>query len=253
MRPPRATYRLQMHAGFTFDDAAEIVDYLADLGVSHVYLSPILQAAAGSTHGYDVVDHSRLNVELGGEAGHERLSEALRRRGMSQIVDIVPNHMAIAESNTWWWDVLENGPSSRWAAAFDIDWNTEGPSRQKVLLPFLGDHYGRVLEAGDLRLDRDGGSFVIRYFDHVVPVSPRTLDDLLGRTAEIFGSDELASLAVAFGRLPPANATDEDSVIERHRDKEVLRGQLARLLDENLHLAPAVHGAVATPRPASDP
>ena len=235
-----------MHAGFTFDDAVEIVDYLADLGVSHVYLSPILQAAAGSTHGYDVVDHSRLNAELGGEAAHDRLAEALQRRGMGQIVDIVPNHMAIAESNTWWWDVLENGPSSRWAAAFDIDWDTEGASRQKVLLPILGDHYGRVLEAGDLRLDRDGGSFVIRYFDHVVPVSPRTLDDLLGSTAEIFGSDELASLAVAFGRLPPANATDEESVIERHRDKEVLRGQLARLLDENLHLARAVDGAVAT-------
>ncbi|MEA2972913.1 MAG: (1-_4)-alpha-D-glucan 1-alpha-D-glucosylmutase [Actinomycetota bacterium] len=246
MSPPLATYRLQMHAGFTFDDAAEIVDYLADLGVSHVYLSPILQAAAGSTHGYDVVDHSRLNVELGGDAGHERLAEALRRRGLGQIVDIVPNHMAIGESNVWWWDVLENGPSSRWAAAFDIDWDTEGASRQKVLLPFLGDHYGRVLEAGDLRLDRDGGSFVIRYFDHVVPVSPRTLDDLLGRTAELFESDELASLAVAFGRLPPANVTDEESVIERHRDKEVLRGQLARLLDENLHLARAVDGAVVT-------
>ncbi len=246
MRPPRATYRLQMHAGFTFDDAVEIADYLADLGVSHLYLSPILQAAAGSTHGYDVVDHSRINVELGGEAGHERLAEARARRGLGEIVDIVPNHMAIGESNLWWWDVLENGPSSRWAAAFDIDWNSDGASHQKVILPFLGDHYGRVLEAGDLRLDRDGGSFVIRYFDHVVPVSPRTLDDLLGRTAEVFGSDELASLAVALGRLPPANATDEESVIERHRDKEVLRGQLARLLEEHPHLARAVDGAVAT-------
>ncbi len=235
-----------MHAGFTFDDAVEIVDYLADLGVSHVYLSPILQAAAGSTHGYDVVDHSRINVELGGEAGHERLAVALARRQLGEIVDIVPNHMAIGESNAWWWDVLENGPSSRWAAAFDIDWDTDGASHQKVLLPFLGDHYGRVLEAGELRLDRDGGSFVIRYFDHVVPVSPRTLDDLLGRTAEVFGSDELASLSVALGRLPPANATDEESVIERHRDKEVLRGQLTRLLDEDLHLAGAVDGAVAT-------
>ncbi|HEX7275954.1 MAG TPA: alpha-amylase family glycosyl hydrolase, partial [Acidimicrobiales bacterium] len=245
MRPPRATYRLQLHAGFTFDDAVEIVDYLADLGVSHAYLSPILQAAAGSTHGYDVVDHSRVNAELGGEAGHQRLSEALARRGLGQVVDIVPNHMAIGEANAWWWDVLENGESSRWAAAFDIDWDTDGASHQKVLLPFLGDHYGRVLEAGELRLDRDGGSFVVRYFDHLVPVSPRTLDELLGRTAERFGSDELASLAVALGRLPPAHATDEESVIERHRDKEVLRGQLARLLDENLPLGGAVDGAVA--------
>ena len=245
MHAPRATYRLQMHAGFTFDDAVEIVDYLADLGVSHVYLSPVLQAVAGSTHGYDVVDHSRINVELGGEAGFDRLSDALARRHLGLVVDIVPNHMAIGETNGWWWDVLENGQSSRWAAAFDIDWDTEGASHQKVLLPFLGDHYGRVLEAGDLRLDRDGGTFVIRYFDHVAPVSPRTLDDLLARTAEISGSDELASLAVALGRLPPANATDEESVIERHRDKEVLRGQLARLLDENPGLARTVDGAVA--------
>jgi (1->4)-alpha-D-glucan 1-alpha-D-glucosylmutase len=241
----RATYRLQMHAGFTFDDAAEIVDYLADLGVSHVYLSPILQAAAGSTHGYDVVDHSRINAELGGDAAYDRFSDALARRGMSQVVDIVPNHMAIGEANGWWWDVLENGPASRWAGAFDIDWDSAGRTHQKVLLPFLGDHYGRVLEAGELQLEREGGNFVVRYHDHVVPVSPRTLDELLRRTAEIFGSDELASLAVALGRLPPATATDDDSCIERHRDKEVLRGQLARLLEENVHLARAVDGAVA--------
>ncbi len=252
---PRATYRLQMHSGFTFDDAIDVVDYLADLGISHVYLSPVLQAAAGSTHGYDVVDHSRVNAELGGQAAYDRFSEAVARRGMGQVLDIVPNHMAIDETNVWWWDVLENGQSSRWAAAFDIDWDPShgdggrpdwGRPDHKVLLPFLGDHYGRVLEAGDLRLDRDGGSFVVRYFEHIVPVSPRTLDDLLGHTAEIFGSDELASLAVALGRLPPATATDEESVIERHRDKEVLRGQLARLLDEDdPALARAVDGAVA--------
>src|SRR5205085_11675946 len=112
----------------------------ADLGISHVYLSPILQAAAGSTHGYDVVDHSRINAELGGEAAYDRFSEALAERRIGQVLDIVPNHMAIGEANVWWWDVLENGPSSRWAAAFDIDWDTVGASNQKVLLPFLGDH-----------------------------------------------------------------------------------------------------------------
>ncbi len=240
----RATYRLQLHSGFTFDDAAEIVDYLAELGVSHVYLSPILQAAEGSTHGYDVVDHSRLNAELGGDTAYDRLSDVLASRGMGQVVDIVPNHMAIGDANDWWWDVLENGPSSRWAGAFDIDWDTAGPTNQKVLLPFLGDHYGRVLEAGELRLERDGGSYVVRYHDHVVPVSPRTLDDLLLSTAEIFGSDELASLAVALGRLPPSTATDDESCTERHRDKEVLRSQLARLLEENVQLARAVTGAV---------
>ncbi|HVF14228.1 MAG TPA: alpha-amylase family glycosyl hydrolase, partial [Acidimicrobiales bacterium] len=112
----RATYRLQLHSGFTFDHAAEIVDYLAELGVSHVYLSPILQAAPGSTHGYDVVDHSRINVELGGEAAYDRMSGALSERRMGQVLDIVPNHMAIGIANVWWWDVLENGPASRWAA-----------------------------------------------------------------------------------------------------------------------------------------
>ena len=252
MRPPRATYRLQLHAGFTFDDAVGVVDYLADLGVSHVYLSPILQAAAGSTHGYDVIDHSRINAELGGEEAYERFSTAVAGRGMGQVVDIVPNHMAIAEANTWWWDVLENGQSSRWAAAFDIDWGGEGQSHEKVLLPFLGDHYGRVLEAGDVRLERDGGTFTVRYFEHVVPVSPRTLDDLLGRAAEGAGSDELTSLAVALGRLPPATATDEDSVSERHRDKEVLRGQLTRLLEEDVEVARAVDRMVAATNEVAD-
>ena len=241
----RATYRLQMHAGFTFDDAAEIVDYLAELGVSHVYLSPILQAAAGSTHGYDVVDHSRINAELGGEEGYDRFSEAMSEQRIGQVLDIVPNHMAIGEANVWWWDVLENGPASRWAAAFDIDWDTIGRSNQRVLLPFLGDHYGRVLEAGELKLERDGGGFVVRYNDHAVPISPRSLDELLRGVAEIFGSDDLASLALALGRLPAATATDDDSLVERHRDKEVLRRQLARLLEENANLARGVDGAVA--------
>src|SRR5438874_9013474 len=110
-RPRIATYRVQLHAGFTFDDAAAITGYLADLGISHLYCSPYLQAAPGSTHGYDVVDHQQLNQELGGAAAHGRMTEALRAAGLSQVLDIVPNHMAIAgRANAWWWDVLENGP-----------------------------------------------------------------------------------------------------------------------------------------------
>ena len=113
---PRATYRLQLRPGFGFDEAAALVDYLADLGISHVYFSPNLQAAAGSTHGYDVIDHSRVNQELGGPQAHARLCEALRRRGLGQVLDIVPNHMSIASSdNRWWWDVLEHGRASRFA------------------------------------------------------------------------------------------------------------------------------------------
>jgi (1->4)-alpha-D-glucan 1-alpha-D-glucosylmutase len=238
----RATYRVQLHAGFTFDDAAAIVPYLAELGVSHLYCSPYLQAAPGSMHGYDVVDHHRLNDELGGEAGYERLSATLREHGMGHIVDIVPNHMAIAgRANAWWWDVLEDGPSSMYATYFDIDWDP--PERRlttKVLVPILGDHYGRVLEAGELNVVRDGGSFTVRYFDNDVPVSPRTIDELLARAAERTGNDELASLANAFGRLPHALVTDRASVIERHRDKEVLRARLESLLDDEAACAVAV-------------
>src|SRR5579875_2311042 len=152
-RRPIATYRAQMHAGFTFDDAAAIAGYLRDLGVSHLYLSPVLKAAPGSTHGYDVVDPSQVNPELGGEAAHERLSAALGRVGLAQLLDVVPNHMAITgRDNRWWWDVLRNGPSSRWARYFDVDWEgREGARPKTVLLAILGDHYGRELEAARWR------------------------------------------------------------------------------------------------------
>ncbi len=228
---------------------ARLAPYLADLGVSHVYCSPYLQAAPGSTHGYDVVDHGRLNEELGGEEAFERMVAALSAHGLSQVVDVVPNHMSVAAGrrNRWWWDVLENGPSSRWASFFDIDWGSpDDVGGQQVLLPVLGDHYGRVIEAGEVRVEREGGSFVVRYYDHEAPVSPRTVDDLLGEAAAAQGSDELASVAVALGRLPPASATDRASAAERHRDKEVLKAQVARLLDEQPVLAAAVDAALAT-------
>ncbi len=247
MSTPRATYRVQLHGGFTFDDAAAIVDYLADLGVSHLYCSPFLQAAPGSTHGYDVVDHHRLNVELGGDEGYERLCQALAARGMTQLVDIVPNHMAISgRENAWWWDVLENGPSSRYASYFDVDWDPpEDRLRLRVLMPVLGDHVGRCIDRGEINLVRDRGSFEFRYFDHAAPVSPRTLDELLGGVAARVKSDRLASIATALGRLPPSIATDRESVEERHRDKEVLRDNLAELLDERPDVAAAVDEAVA--------
>ena len=238
----RATYRVQLHAGFTFDDAGALAPYLADLGVSHLYCSPYLQAAAGSTHGYDVVDHTRVNEELGGEAGHARMTAALRSQGIGQVLDIVPNHMAVAgRANAWWWDVLENGPASKYASYFDIDWDP--PERKliaQVLVPILGDHYGRVLENGELVLEREGGSFVVRYHEHELPISPRTVDDLLVRAEARVASDELASLANAFGRLPHALLTDWDSVLERHRDKEVLRQRLAELCGGDPAIAAAI-------------
>jgi (1->4)-alpha-D-glucan 1-alpha-D-glucosylmutase len=245
-RPRGATYRVQLHAGFSFDDAAAITGYLATLGVTHLYCSPYLQAAQGSTHGYDVVDHGHLNSELGGADGHRRLTRQLARAGLGQLLDIVPNHMALAgRANAWWWDVLENGPSSVYASYFDIDWD---PPQRKlastVLMPVLGDQYGRVLEAGELVIQRQGGSFTVRYYEHEVPVSPRTLGGLLSKAAARAGSAELESLAVAFGRLPDARRTDAAAVAERHRDKEVLRDRLADLCRDHPGVAAAIDAEV---------
>ncbi|MGH2790048.1 MAG: malto-oligosyltrehalose synthase [Actinomycetota bacterium] len=172
----RATYRIQLHPGFGFDDAAAVVPYLADLGISHLYCSPYLQARAGSRHGYDVVDHSRLNEELGGAEAHKRLLAALAEHGMGHILDVVPNHMAINDpANAWWWDILRHGPHSRYAAFFDIDWDPpEDKLRRKILVPILGDHYGRILDAGELQLDYAGGEPVVRYHEHTLPLAPGT-------------------------------------------------------------------------------
>lgn len=236
----RATYRLQLHAGFGFADAARISPYLADLGVSHAYLSPVLQAAKGSMHGYDVVDPSSVNEELGGDAGHRQLQEALGQAGLGQVLDVVPNHMAVSTAdNRWWWDVLENGPSSVYASYFDIDWTApdqrEGHNNV-VLLPVLGDHYGRELEAGRFQLTHQKGAFTLRYYDNQVPIAPRSLDQLVSRAARRLPRSvepgvraELESIGTAYGRLPPSWATDRASVRERHRDKEVLRARLDAL------------------------
>jgi (1->4)-alpha-D-glucan 1-alpha-D-glucosylmutase len=186
-RPRVATYRVQLHAGFTFDDAAGIAGYLAGLGVSHLYCSPCLQAAAGSTHGYDVVDPGRLNAELGGAEGHARLTARLGAAGLRQVLDVVPNHMAVAlgrravpgRANAWWWDVLEHGPMSPRAGYFDIDWDPPQPELAGlVLVPVLGDQYGRVLEAGELRVEYSDGRLVVRYYEHELPLARHTLDGL---------------------------------------------------------------------------
>ena len=176
---PRCTYRLQLSQGFDFDDAAAAVDYLGALGVSHVYCSPILQAAAGSTHGYDVVDPTRISAELGGEDGFHRLVDAMRARGMRLLVDIVPNHMATAgRSNPWWWDLLKHGPASAYATYFDVDWDpTTSAVKGKVVLGVLGDRYGHELEKGAFRLDREAGDLVLRYFEHAFPIAPGTGDE----------------------------------------------------------------------------
>ncbi len=246
MVEPRATYRVQLHSGFTFDDAANLTEYFAELGISHLYCSPYLQATPGSTHGYDVVDHRRINEDLGGAAGHARLHSALREYGLGQVLDLVPNHMAIVSPyNPWWWDVLENGPASNYASYFDVDWETpEKRLRNSVLIPVLGDQYGVVLESGEIQLARDGDALTIRYHEHRFPVAPRSLDTILSGAAARCGSDELAFLADAFGRLPLPTATDLESTRRRARDKDVLRGFLIRLIRDHREVAPAIDAVI---------
>src|SRR3954469_11913291 len=170
-KTPRATYRLQLHAELDFDRAAALADYLAELGVSHLYASPCLKAVPGSKHGYDVVDPTRVNPELGGEEGHGRLLRALAVHGLGHVLDIVPNHLAAARDNPWWWEVLESGASSVRAPFFDVDWDApESRFKGVILLPVLGDHYGRVLERGELCLGRTSGSFEVRYFEQAWPL-----------------------------------------------------------------------------------
>jgi (1->4)-alpha-D-glucan 1-alpha-D-glucosylmutase len=179
---PRCTYRLQLSRDFTFEAAASRARYLASLGVSHVYCSPFLQAAAGSTHGYDVVDPHRINEELGGEAGFRSFTRALDEHGLKLLMDVVPNHMATAgRANPWWWDLLQHGKSSRYAGYFDIDWDPQMPHlKGKVLLGILADRYGRELEAGRLTLEpkgqEDHAEVVVRYQDHEFPVSRDSLN-----------------------------------------------------------------------------
>jgi (1->4)-alpha-D-glucan 1-alpha-D-glucosylmutase len=246
MNLPTSTYRLQLHAGFGFDAAAAVLDYLRDLKVSHVYCSPYLQAAPGSTHGYDVVDYHQVNAELGGEAGRIRFCEKLKDCGLGQVLDIVPNHMAIGgHYNPWWWDTLENGPLSHYARYFDIEWNApEERLRNKILLPVLSDHIGRVLAAGEIALARLGGSFVIRYRDHCFPVAPESMGELLGKAAEQSGSDQLGFFADSLGRLSRAHEADWEGLLARHRGKEVIRKLLARLLEERPDVGEQVDVAV---------
>ncbi|HON67867.1 MAG TPA: malto-oligosyltrehalose synthase [Phycisphaerae bacterium] len=243
-RLPSSTYRLQMTADFGFDAAAATADYLARLGVSHLYLSPYLQAGKGSTHGYDVVNHKRMNVELGGEAAHRRFCEVLAEKGLGQVLDIVPNHMAISgEANDLWWDVLENGRASRYATYFDIDWETpESKSRGKVLLPVLGEHYGPAVEKGELQIKRQGCAFTVVYYEHATPLAPESLHEILVTGGERAGCDWLVFLADSFARLPAE--FDAESAERRHRFKVLLFDRLARLFDDQPPVAAAVDGVI---------
>jgi (1->4)-alpha-D-glucan 1-alpha-D-glucosylmutase len=242
-----ATYRIQLTPNFGFAAARELVPYLDALGISHAYASPYGVAQPGSTHGYDLVDPKRLNPELGGEAELDAWTDALAARQMGHIVDFVPNHMAASPQNCWWHDVLENGPASVYADHFDIELNPPKEAlRGKVLLPVLGAQYGEVLEKGELRLERDGGSFCVRYWEKAFPINPTTTAPLLLRAVEELGlpphdprRQDLESIAGGMSRLA------FEVPKERAREKEVLKRRLAALIASDEDVAREIDAEVA--------
>src|SRR3712207_2951761 len=215
--PPRATYRLQFHKDFTFDDAVRIVPYLAKLGISHVYSSPIHTARPGSVHGYDIVDHARINPELGGEEGFRRLTDTLKEHGLGLLLDIVPNHMGVGGAdNAWWLSVLEWGELSPFGRAFDIDWERLG-ANHKLVVPFLGDRYGDALEKGDLKLtfSPEEGSFSVWHWEHRLPVSPLAYPIVLERALVALDEGEEAGRAEVLAVSGRLRSMDEETAPER--------------------------------------
>ncbi|MBI5671450.1 MAG: malto-oligosyltrehalose synthase [Chloroflexi bacterium] len=248
---PTATYRLQLRPEFTFRDALAVLPYLQALGISDYYVSPLFQPRTGSTHGYDVVDYHTLNPALGSREELDALVTALQKRGMGLLLDHVPNHMGNGADNAWWMDVLANGPASRYADFFDIDWRP--PKRElenKVLLPVLGDHYGRVLEAGDLRLEYQDGTFALHYGQSWWPVIVGTWTPILSACRDMLlnltGDDheavlELDSLLTALRHLPHYADLAAERIRERQREQAVIQRRFGAL-----HQAyPAVHRALA--------
>jgi (1->4)-alpha-D-glucan 1-alpha-D-glucosylmutase len=235
---PLATYRVQLHRGFNFAQATEAVPYLDALGISHLYTSPYLKATAGSMHGYDVVDPTQLNPEIGTEAEHSALCQALAERGMGHVLDIVPNHMGVEDpGNRWWQDVLEHGEVSLHAATFDIEWQPANPQTgQRVLLPVLGDHYGKLLEAGELQLRFDAvcGRLQVAYGDRAFPLDPGSYAQVLKAVplpsmeppAELA---EVSSLVDAFEQLPERTTKDPQERGARLRDAPLYQRRLSRM------------------------
>ncbi|WP_102127516.1 malto-oligosyltrehalose synthase [Deinococcus planocerae] len=251
---PSSTYRLQLHEGFDFAAARRVLPYLRRLGVTDVYLSPVWTSTPGSTHGYDVTDHAEVNPRLGGEAGLRKLADRAHELGLRLIVDFVPNHMGIQGGhNRYWEDVLMHGRASRYAHFFDISWQPlKRALENKVLLPTLGDQYGRVLERGELKLERGGGRFFLRYWERRLPISPRSLAALLAQVAGRLspGDDhaELASIARAAASLPRSTSselTDADR-LARAEEVDVIARRLATLTEASKTVREALDGVLET-------
>ncbi|HUX85485.1 MAG TPA: malto-oligosyltrehalose synthase, partial [Chloroflexota bacterium] len=233
-----------------------LVPYLYDLGISDCYVSPILKACAGSNHGYDITDHSQLNPEIGSEDDFTLFTEALQQKGMGLLADVVPNHMAIRDqANTWWFDVLENGPSSVYAQYFDIEWQPVEPElANRVLLPILEGQYGRVLEQGKLTLSYEDGAFYVSYYETKLPIAPGTyrqileqrLDQVVASLGESHAhAQELQSILTALSYLPEHTELSAEKITERHREKEVIKRRIAALVDASPEVCTAIDDAVA--------
>ncbi|HYU47266.1 MAG TPA: malto-oligosyltrehalose synthase [Terriglobales bacterium] len=256
-RIPLSTYRLQLNREFTFTQAAAIVPYLAGLGISHCYISPCLKARSGSMHGYDIVDHSSFNPDIGTAEDFDRFVAALHDHGMGLVLDIVPNHMGVMGSdNAWWLDILENGQASMYAGFFDIDWDPPNDDlKEKVLVPALHDHYGTVLESGELQILFRDGAFLLAYRNHLFPLDPKQYARILGRCAESLAAKlgeqntdflEFQSLITAFSHLPSRHEISNDRVTERNRDKEIHKRRLAELCARATEISLCVDASVRT-------
>ncbi len=252
-RRPLSTYRLQLNRDFTFAKATCIVGYLADLGVGDVYASSYLAAVPGSPHGYDVSDPTRLNPDLGTDTEYWVWIRAMQAHGMGHLIDVVPNHMGIAASaNPWWLDVLENGPSSRYARFFDIEWHPiKAELADKVLIPVLGDQYGEVLERRELQLAFQDGGFRVQYYDEVLPIAPDTYPQVLADELPDWlamhrgdDADEMQSIMTAASNLPSRSARDPDAIATRAREKEIVKRRLADLASRSVPVGALIGRAV---------
>src|SRR6478735_423481 len=253
-RIPTCTYRLQFNRWFTFAQAREIVAYLDALGVSDVYASPYFEASPESLHGYDIADHNKLNASIGSRADYDAWVGQLQAHGMGQVLDFVPNHVGIADDrNAWWMDVLENGLSSQYAPYFDIEWQPlKTDLRNKVLLPILGDQYGRVLERGELQVRLEEGTFYVLYGERRLPIAPGTyryiLEVALKNLSEYKDDDfyaELQSVLTALEYLPKRTESDPKRIAERAREKEIIKRRLERRCAQAPQVQQAIEKALA--------
>lgn len=254
-RIPRATYRIQFGPNFTFRDAQTLVDYLHELGISDLYTSPLYKPREGSTHGYDTVDYNQFNPALGNEDDFNALVGRLNQHNMSLLLDIVPNHMGIGKDNTWWMDVLKHGPSSVYSHYFDIDWQPENRALDnKVMIPVLGDHYGRVLEEGQLELVYWHGDFYLHYYENQYPITPDTYSNILAQAHahliqepyDQWVEDELLSILTALQHIPPFTTRDRSKLVQMRREQKIARQRFVKLYDNSPHFRRALDLALET-------